>query len=314
MKCLSRSSSGAKLVARNVAPTVCVPAVVLKRTRIGVPPRPPKNASGPAWPPRTARGCGVRPGPQLAGGLRPPPCQSIELTAARRRAASRCRSHGTEPKPVGDMLSPKIGVTVSVYSPSDGNDVRHQQAAARAERQPFDVVVLRRVLARAVDDQRRLFGIADRQPADLLRRRHVRLDQRGRNAERAGDVVEAGRGVVRRQVLRRVDVEVEQVADDVRVFGAVQAVQSGRRRERRRRRDRARSRTSAIIASKAAGSGRFMPAGGIMPARSLRTTSSHVLASCVDVGRIERVERQLARRVHARGLGALAVAGHAGTA
>ena len=31
------------------------------------------------------------------------------------------RSHGTEPKPVGDMLSPKIGVTVSVYSPSDGN-------------------------------------------------------------------------------------------------------------------------------------------------------------------------------------------------
>ena len=31
------------------------------------------------------------------------------------------RSHGTDPKPVGDMLSPKIGVTVSVYSPSDGN-------------------------------------------------------------------------------------------------------------------------------------------------------------------------------------------------
>ena len=31
------------------------------------------------------------------------------------------RSHGTEPNPVGDMLSPKIGVTVSVYSPSDGN-------------------------------------------------------------------------------------------------------------------------------------------------------------------------------------------------
>jgi hypothetical protein len=30
------------------------------------------------------------------------------------------RSHGTDPKPVGDMLSPKIGVTVIWYSPSDG--------------------------------------------------------------------------------------------------------------------------------------------------------------------------------------------------
>ena len=30
-------------------------------------------------------------------------------------------SQGTDPNPVGDMLSPKIGVTVSEYSPSDGN-------------------------------------------------------------------------------------------------------------------------------------------------------------------------------------------------
>ena len=111
------------------------------------------------------------------------------------------------------MLSPKIGVTVTVYSPSDGNTCVHEHAAAGAERQSFDVVVLRRVFRRAVDDQRRRRRLADRQAADLPRRRHVGLDQRRRDAERAGDVVEAVRRVVVRQVLRRVDVEIEQVAD-----------------------------------------------------------------------------------------------------
>ena len=73
---------------------------------------------------------------------------------------------------------------------------------------PLDVIVLRRVFLRAVDDEVRLLGIAEREARDLLRRVDVRFDQRRRDAERAGDVVEAGRRVVGRQVLGRVDLEV----------------------------------------------------------------------------------------------------------
>src|SRR6185295_3527621 len=103
-----------------------------------------------------------------------------------------------------------------------GKEVLDEQPAPRAERQALDLVVLRRVLARAVDDERRIFRLADGQPADLLRRGDVRLDERGRNAERAGDVVEARGRVVRRQVFRRIDRQVEQVADRVRVLGPVE--------------------------------------------------------------------------------------------
>src|SRR4051812_46125545 len=103
---------------------MCVPAVVLNRTRIGVPPRPPKNASGPDCPPPPIGPAGPAPRPrppQLElGVLRPPPCQLIKASSLPSSTTDR-RSHGTEPNPVGDMLSPKIGVTVIVYSPSDGN-------------------------------------------------------------------------------------------------------------------------------------------------------------------------------------------------
>ena len=70
-------------------------------------------------------------------------------------------------------------------------------------------------------------------------------------------------------------VEVQQIADDVRVLRAIQPMQSGRRRERLSRSRSSSFSNDAIIASKSAGSGRFMPSGGICPARTLRTTSSH---------------------------------------
>jgi hypothetical protein len=57
--------------------------------------------------------------PQLVGWLRPPPCQLTSASSSPSSSIER-RSQGTDPNPVGDMLSPKIGVTVSVYSPSDG--------------------------------------------------------------------------------------------------------------------------------------------------------------------------------------------------
>ena len=61
-------------------------------------------------------------------------------------------------------------------------DVLHQHPAARAERQSFDVIVLRRVLGRPVDRQRRRCGFANREAADLLRRRNVSFDQGRRNS------------------------------------------------------------------------------------------------------------------------------------
>ena len=104
-----------------------------------------------------------------------------------------------------------------------------QQAAARAERQSLDVVVLRRVFRRAIDHQTGRRRFADGQPADFSRRGDIRLDQRGRQSERAGDVVKAVGGVVGRQQRRHVDVEIEDVANDVGVFRPIQAMQAGRR-------------------------------------------------------------------------------------
>jgi hypothetical protein len=199
-----------------------------------------------------------------------------------------------------------MGVTVSWYSPSE----LHHQAAPGAEGQPLDVVVLRRVLARAVHGKRRLLGIAHRQPADLLRRRHVGLDQRGGDAKRPGDVVEAGSGIVRRQVLRRVDVQIQQVADHVLVFGAVQPVQARRGRI---------GPADAIQVGLERGDHRLE--GGRIRALH-RRRRHHARAQLAhhelprlgvlrDVGGVQRLDGQLARRVHAGRLRALAVAGHA---
>ena len=53
----------------------------------------------------------------------------------------------------------------------------------------------------------------------------VRLQQRGRAAERVGDVVEPVRRVVRRKQRGDIDVQTEQIADRVRILRAVQPVQ-----------------------------------------------------------------------------------------
>ena len=99
------------------------------------------------------------------------------------------------------------------------------QTAARAERQPFDVIALCEIGRRAEHrDDGGGFGVADRKARDLGRRGQVLLEQRRRHAENVGDVVEAVAFVVRRQELGRVDLEAEQIADRVAVLGAVQAV------------------------------------------------------------------------------------------
>ena len=122
--------------------------------------------------------------------------------------------------------------------------VLDEQAAARAERQSFDVLALCEI-GRSAErrDDRRRFGVADREARDLRRRRQVLLEQRRRHAQHVRDVVEAVAFVVGRQELGRVDLEAEQVADRVAVLGAVQAdgSTSGRDSDASRSRRRATS-------------------------------------------------------------------------
>jgi hypothetical protein len=97
------------------------------------------------------------------------------------------------------------------------------EAADGAERQPLDVPRLRRVLPHAVDlAHRRRLRVANRERADAAGRRQVAFEQHGRDAEDVGDVVESGTRVVRGKQRRRIDLEVEQVADGVGVLGAIE--------------------------------------------------------------------------------------------
>ena len=100
-----------------------------------------------------------------------------------------------------------------------------QQSAARAQRQAFDVVVLSAVRRRSVDlrhgNERR---IADGHGADLARRGEILLEQRRRNLQYVRDVVEAVAFVVGRQQFFDVDFKVEQIANRIAVFRAIQAV------------------------------------------------------------------------------------------
>jgi hypothetical protein len=123
---LTAAEERRKRGALSALPGLCV----LTRLTVGPPP-PHTRACATAGLARTVR-----------RSVRPPPFQfMIPARSLSIRISS--RSQGTEPKPVGDMLSPKIGVTVIVYSPSEGNVWLTQQAAARAEGQSFDVVILR---------------------------------------------------------------------------------------------------------------------------------------------------------------------------
>ena len=99
-------------------------------------------------------------------------------------------------------------------------------AAARPERQ---VVADGSVLVhRAVDGidlgYRAHAGIAHDELADAARRGQVALDQRRRDGEDLGDVVEAFLLVIGRQQGVDVDLEAEDVADGVGVLGAVETV------------------------------------------------------------------------------------------
>ena len=106
--------------------------------------------------------------------------------------------------------------------------VLNQHAAAGAERQPLDVTVLGQPARRRIGDLARGEGaIAHGLATDLHRRGDVPLDERGRDAQRLRDVVEAFARAIRGKQRRHVHVQREQVADRVGVFGPVQPVQRG---------------------------------------------------------------------------------------
>ena len=127
--------------------------------------------------------------------------------------------------------------TLITYSPSSGSVVLHRHAAARAERQPVVVLVLR-VVRRGAEHARAghdVGGVADRQRGDLGRRRRVALEQRRRHVQHLADVVEAVGRLVGRQQRRHVHVERQQIADRVGVLGAVQTMDRRMAGKRRRR-------------------------------------------------------------------------------
>ncbi len=108
----------------------------------------------------------------------------------------------------------------------DGKRMANHDATHRPERQAFDVLILRQVLANAEClGDRRCVDVADGQTANRLGGRQVSFLERRRHAQHIGDVVEAVRGVVRREQRGDVYVEREQIANRVRVLGAIEAVQ-----------------------------------------------------------------------------------------
>ena len=98
------------------------------------------------------------------------------------------------------------------------------------ERKPRHVAVLHQVAVQLVRvDDRQHGRIANRQPADLARRRQIPLHQCGRHEQQVGQIVKAARRVVGRQHDRNIQflrqmVEGQQIAHGVLVLGAAEPV------------------------------------------------------------------------------------------
>ena len=98
-------------------------------------------------------------------------------------------------------------------------------AAAGAEGKFVEMLFLRKVGGE--DDgfaAGRAHGAADREAADFLRGGEITFEQSGREFA-DGDVIETVAGIVGREQRGDVDVEAEQIANRVLIFGAVQAAE-----------------------------------------------------------------------------------------
>src|SRR5262245_43872490 len=100
------------------------------------------------------------------------------------------------------------------------------RSAAGPEWLPLECLVLTEITFHRIGDLGRCrVALSDGEPADLRRRRYVSLEQRGRNAEHVGDVVEAVTRVVCREQSGGVDLQREQVSYRVGVLNPVHAVE-----------------------------------------------------------------------------------------
>ena len=157
--------------------------------------------------------------------------------------------------------------------------------------------------------RRRDGRIADREAGDLARCRQVLLEQRRRDLQDVGDVVEPVRLIVGRQEARWRRCRAR--ADRGRRWrirsGSGGAAATGPGWVSRAPRDRSWFRGTRRATRWSAWSGRGAPSGGIIPPRSLRTTFSQVSAPSGTRSRSHLVERQTG------GLDPLVVAGDAVT-
>src|SRR6187431_427833 len=103
--------------------------------------------------------------------------------------------------------------------------VLDQQSATCAQRQAFNVPVLSAVRRSSIDlrnrNERR---IPDGHSADLASRGEILLEQRWGDLQYVRDVVEAVAFVIGRQQLFDVNLNVEEIANGIAVFRAVEAV------------------------------------------------------------------------------------------
>ncbi len=105
----------------------------------------------------------------------------------------------------------------------------NESAAARAERHVLThaIDLIEPVRDRIGLVRHRHRGIADGQPADPAGRGKIPLHQQRRHLQHVADIVEAVAGVVGRQHLGNLDLDRQQIANGVGVFGAVEAMQRG---------------------------------------------------------------------------------------
>ena len=155
--------------------------------------------------------------------------------------------------------------------------VTRDDAAARAEGHALEALVLRGVARRQIGGLGRRLPVADRHAGDARRRGRVRLEQRRRDRQRPGDVVEAVGRVVGRQ--QRRDVDLAGRADrEWRWRTPSGSADAGRPTPGSARAAAARSISASSQSrspSYSASGGRGTSGGGITPARSLRITFSH---------------------------------------
>src|SRR5678816_847804 len=75
-----------------------------------------------------------------------------------------------------------------------------------------------------IDLPRRRRFVAQSDAAELRRRGNVSFDEGRRNLKSADDVVESVAGVIGWEICRRIDIQTKQVANGIRVFSAIEAM------------------------------------------------------------------------------------------